>query len=109
MHRTMMIQHCLCSWEDSELLIGHGSSQVMADWTEEQRAELSEQATLPQTSKQDMPQHDIIVDRRPKAGKSDQIQAAASTKGDEMKGLTSKIRATSAGPRVATTEDTTML
>ena len=102
----MMIQHCLRSWEESELPIGHGPSPVMVDGTEEQRTELSEQATLPQKSKKDMPQPDIPVDRRPKVGKSDLTQAAASNKGEEIKGSSSKTRATSAGPKVAKVEDT---
>ena len=53
-----------------------------------------------------MPQPDIPVDRRLKVGKSDLTQAAASNKGDEMKGLSSTTRATSTGPTVAKVEYT---
>ena len=109
LHRNMMIQHCLRSWEDSELLIGHGPSPVLAERTEEKREETSEQETLSQASSQDMPQPDIIVDHRPKVDTIDQVKEETITKGDKTKGLASRIRATSTGPTVATTEQPTTM
>jgi len=46
LHRSMMTQHCLRSWEDFELQIGHRPSPVMAERTEEKREDTSKQGTL---------------------------------------------------------------
>ena len=59
-HRSMMIQQCLRSWEDSEFPIGHGPSPDIAERTEEKREESSAQVTLPQASSRVMPQPDMM-------------------------------------------------
>jgi len=71
----MMIQHCLRSWEDSKLPIGHGPSSVMAERTEEKREKTSEQVTLPQASSREMPQPDMRVGHLPKVNTTDQVKA----------------------------------
>jgi len=105
-----MIQHCLRSWEDSKIPIGHGPSPVMAGRMEEKRQETSEQVTVPQASSREMPQPNIKVCHLPRVGTTEleaQTNEEDITKGGETNGLASNLRETSTGPTVVKPEQLT--
>jgi len=107
-----MVQHCLQSWEDSKIPIGHGPTPVTEGRTEEKLKEISvQEETIPQASSREMPKPNketshLLRDNTKKF--EVRVNEGDTTEGDETNRLVSNLRETSTCPTAVKPERTTL-
>jgi len=104
-HRNMMVQHCLQSWEASEMTIGHGPTPTAEDLTEENGKGTSEQQeTIPHAPKQQTPKttaaRQLLMDNTQK--EKDTAKESDTAECNWIRGLESNLRENSNGPTALT-------